>query len=320
MGIAGRVARMFLGSKLTPLIAMASLATGFIAMLATPREEEPQISVPMIDVFVQAPDLDSKEVENLAVRGLERRMWEIPGVEHVYSMAGDGQAMVTVRFKVGENQENSVTKVQAKLASSMDELPAGVSAPLVKAHSIDDVPVLALTLHSSRYGSDQLREIAVHLEDEIRTQPDVAQTQVIGGSPRQFRVILDPARLMANAVGPAEVAQAIRGSDARFVAGEFSQRDTVVNVRVGSRPATKEDLERLVVAVRPVAPWPWPTWPRWRTPGPRPRAWSASIPAKASRRRPPSRCPSGRAPTRRWSPRPRWSAWRPPASVWSPPT
>ncbi len=250
MGIAGRIARAFMGSKLTPLVAIASLATGFLAMLATPREEEPQISVPMIDVFVQAPQLAPREVENLAIRGLERRMWEIPGVDHVYSMAGDGNGMVTVRFKVGENQENSIVKVQAKLASSMDELPAGMSPPLVKAHSIDDVPILALTLHSARYGSDQLREIAVHLEDEIRTLPDVAQTQVIGGSPRQFRVVLDPARLMANSVDPLEVARAIVGSDARFVAGEFSQRDTVVNVRVGARPAGKEDLERLVVATR----------------------------------------------------------------------
>ncbi len=250
MGIAGRIARTFLGSKLTPLITIASLATGLLAMMATPREEEPQISVPMIDVFVQAPELVPREVENLAIRGLERRMWEIAGVDHVYSMAGDGQAMVTVRFKVGENQENSIVKVQAKLASSMDELPSGMSLPLVKAHSIDDVPILALTLHSSHYGSDQLREIAVHLEDEIRTLPDVAQTMVIGGMPRQFRVRMDPARLMANSVSPGEVALAIRQSDARFVAGEFSQRDTVVNVRVGAQPAVKKDLEQLVVALR----------------------------------------------------------------------
>ena len=250
MGIAGRLARMFLQSKLTPLITLASLATGLLAMMATPREEEPQISVPMIDVFVQAPDLAPKELENLAIRGLERRMWEISGVEHVYSMAGDGHGMVTVRFKVGENQETSIVKVQAKLASSMDELPAGMSPPLVKAHSIDDVPILALTLHSESYGSNALREIAIHLEDEIRTLSDVAQTRVIGGSPRQFRVRLDPARLTANGVTPGEVARAVRGSDSRFVAGEFQERDSVVNVRVGSRPATKPDLEGLVVAHR----------------------------------------------------------------------
>ena len=250
MGFAGRIARAFLQSKLTPLVAIASLATGFLAILATPREEEPQISVPMIDVFVQAPGLAPKEVENLAIRGLERRMWEIPGVEHVYSVAGDGQAMVTVRFKVGESQENSIVKVQAKLASSMDELPAGMSPPLVKAHSIDDVPILALTLHSTRYGSNELREIAVHLEDEIRTLPDVAQTQVIGGAPRRFRIVLDPRRMMASTVGPLEIAHAVQGSDAFLVAGEFGQRDSVVNVRVGSRPATKTDLERLIVAQR----------------------------------------------------------------------
>ena len=250
MGIAGRIARSFLQSKLTPLITIASLATGGLAMLATPREEEPQISVPMIDVFVQAPSLKPKELENLAIRGLERRMWEIPGVDHVYSMSGDGQGMVTVRFKVGENQENSVVKVQAKLASSMDELPSGMMPPLVKPHTIDDVPILALTLHSQRYGSDQLREIAVHLEDEIRSIPDVAQTLVIGGSPRQFRVRLDPARMMASGVSPGEIAQAIKKSDQRFVAGEFSQNNEVVNVRVGARPASRQDLEQLIIATR----------------------------------------------------------------------
>ena len=119
-------------------------------------------------------------------------MWEIPGVEHIYSMAGDGMALVTVRFKVGEDQETSVAKVHAKLFAATDRAPAGAMPPLVKPHSIDDVPILALTLHSQRYGSDELRSMAVHLEDEVRTIPDVAETSVIGGEPRQMRVALDP--------------------------------------------------------------------------------------------------------------------------------
>ncbi len=250
MGIAGRLARLFLQSKLTPLITLASLATGFLAMMATPREEEPQISVPMVDVFVQAPGMGPREVENLAVRGLERRMWEIAGVDHVYAMSGDGNGMVTVRFKVGEDQERSVVKVQAKLASAIAEIPAGVAPPLVKAHSIDDVPILALTIRSSAYGSDALREMAAHLEDEIRTLPDVAQTRIIGGAPRQFRVRMVPARMTAHGASPGEVAQAIGASEERFVAGEFRERDSVVSVRVGAMPATKADLERLVVSRR----------------------------------------------------------------------
>ncbi len=251
MGIAGRIARTFLQSKLTPLITIASLATGMLAMMATPREEEPQISVPMIDVIAALPGAGAREVENLLARPLERRMWEIPGVDHVYAMSGDGQAMVTVRFKVGEDQEHSIVKVQAKLASAMDQNPAGMSPPLVKAHSIDDVPILALTLHSEHYGSDQLREIAVHLEDEIRTSPVSRRPWSSAECRASSGCGWIPRGLMAHAVSPGEVAQAIRASDARFVAGEFSQRDTVVNRgRRGCETRHEGDLEKLVVAAR----------------------------------------------------------------------
>ncbi len=183
MGISGRVAQAFLRSKLTPLVTVASLAVGVLGILATPREEEPQISVPMVDVVAALPGAAPSEVENLVARPIEQRMLELPGVDHVYTMAGDGYALVTVRFKVGEDQERSVTKVQAKLAGAMDQAPPGALPPLIKPHSIDDVPVLALTLHARDYDENTLRQVAVHLEDEIRTVPDVAETYVIGGSP-----------------------------------------------------------------------------------------------------------------------------------------
>ena len=176
MGISGRIAQAFLRSKLTPLVTIASLAVGVLGILATPREEEPQISVPMVDVITAMPGASPKEAENLLARPIEQRMLEIPGVDHVYAMSGDGYAMVTVRFKVGEDQERSVTRVQAKLAGAMDQAPAGALPPLVKPHSIDDVPVLALTLHSTRYDANTLRQVAVHLEDEIRTVADVSET------------------------------------------------------------------------------------------------------------------------------------------------
>ena len=126
MGLAGRVAGRFLRSKLTPLVTIASLAVGLLAILATPREEEPQISVPMIDVMAALPGATPSETENLLVRPIERRMYELPGVEHVYSTAGDGFALVTVRFRVGEDQEQSVVKVHAKLLAAADEAPFGV--------------------------------------------------------------------------------------------------------------------------------------------------------------------------------------------------
>jgi multidrug efflux pump subunit AcrB len=159
MGISGRIARAFLQSRLTPLVTLASLAVGLLGILATPREEEPQISVPMIDVIAALPGAGPEEVESAIARPLERRMWELPGVEHVYTMSGDGYAMVTVRFKVGEDQERSITRVHAKLASAMDAMPAGAMPPVVKPHSIDDVPVMTLTLSSAAYDADALRAV-----------------------------------------------------------------------------------------------------------------------------------------------------------------
>ena len=250
MGIAGRIASQFLRSKLTPLVIAASLAVGLVAVLGTPREEEPQISVPMIDVMAALPGATPAEVENLIVRPIERRMYEISGVDHVYSTAADGVALVTVRFRVGENQEQSVVKVHAKLFSAMDQAPPGATPPLVKPHSIDDVPILTLTLHSSAYGSDELRQIAIHLEDEVRTIPDVAETSVIGGQPRQMRVTLDPVRMMASGVTAGEVAMALQAGDARLQAGEFPAGDRVYLVRVGAALTEPADVGSVVVTTR----------------------------------------------------------------------
>ena len=254
MGISGRTAQAFLRSKLTPLVTIASLAVGVLGILATPREEEPQISVPMIDVIAAMPGATPKEAENLLARPIEQRMLEIPGVDHVYTMAGDGYAMVTVRFKVGEDQERSVTKVHAKLAGAMDRAPAGAMAPLVKPHSIDDVPVLALTLHSTQYDANTLRQVAIHLEDDIRTVPDVAETFVVGGQPRQFRVTLDAARLAASGITPGEVAMALRGANARLQAGELVAADQVYRIDVGAPLATPAEVGSVVVGVRGGAP------------------------------------------------------------------
>ena len=254
MGISGRIAKAFLRSKLTPLVTVASLAVGLLGIFATPREEEPQISVPMIDVIAALPGASPSEAENLLARPIEQRMLEIPGVDHVYSMSGDGYAMTTVRFKVGEDQERSVTRVQAKLASAMDQMPSGALPPLVKPHSIDDVPVLALTLHSAVYDANTIRQIAVHLEDEIRTIPDVAETFVVGGQPKQLRVTLDAARLAASGVTPGEVAQALRGANARLQAGELTTSNQVYRIDVGAALATTDEVRSVVVAVRAGSP------------------------------------------------------------------
>jgi multidrug efflux pump subunit AcrB len=249
MGISGRIAQTFLRSKLTPLVTIAALAVGLLGLLATPREEEPQISVPMIDVILALPGASPSEAENLLARPIEQQMLELAGVDHVYTLSGDGYAVVTVRFKVGEDQERSVTRVQAKLAGAMDQAPAGALPPLVKPHSIDDVPVLALTLHSRDYDANMLRQIAIHLEDEIRTVPDVAQTFVVGGQPKQFLVTLDAGRLAASGVSPGEVAMALKGANARLQAGELAAAGQVYRIDVGAPLSTPAEVASVVVSV-----------------------------------------------------------------------
>jgi len=254
VGIAGRIASAFLRSKLTPLVTGASLLVGLLALAVTPREEEPQISVPMIDVFSTLPGASPAEVEHLITGPTERLMWEIPGVEYVYSVAGEGTSLVTVRFKVGANQEESVVKVHAKLIAAMDRAPMGATQALVKPHAIDDVPILALTLHGSGYGSNDLRRMAVQLEEEIRTVSDVSETTVIGGAPRQFDVALDPARLAASGVTPGEVVLALRGANARISAGTMDAANQRALLSVGAPLATVADVGSVVVAAGGGAP------------------------------------------------------------------
>ncbi len=254
MGFAGRLASRFLHSRLTPLITVGSLALGALGIVATPREEEPQISVPMIDVVAMLPGATPVEVENLLTRPIEQQMWALPAVEHVYAMAGEGYTLVTVRFAVGEDQERSVTRVQAKLAAHGDQLPPGTAPPVVRPHSIDDVPILTLTLASTRYGSDRLRQMAVQLVDEIRTVTDVAETMVIGGQAPQVRVDLDPARLAAAGVTPGEVLQALQGANAQVEAGEFASGGLVVRVQVGAVLRNAEDVAGVMFPGRNGAP------------------------------------------------------------------
>ncbi len=250
MGIAGRMAQAFLHSKLTPLITVASLAVGTLAIIATPREEEPQISVPMIDVIAVIPGASPEEVENLLTRPIEKLMWEVPGVEYVYAMAGEGMTLVTVRFKVGENQDLATSRVFNKMGSAADQAPPGAMPPLIKPHGIDDVPILALTLHGGNYGSDELRAMATHLADELATIPDLARIDLIGGEPTQLRVTLDPARLAGSGVTPGEVMQALRAANVRLPAGEFASANEVFLVTVGAPIRSAKDAGDVVIANR----------------------------------------------------------------------
>jgi multidrug efflux pump subunit AcrB len=152
IGVSGKIAHAFIQSKLTPLIVIASLLLGLFAVIVTPREEEPQIVVPMIDVTVTYPGASAKEVEERVTRPMEKLLWEIKGVEYIYSIVKPGFNLTIVRFYVGESMEESLVKLYNKLMSNYDRIPAGVSQPMVKAKSIDDVPILTLTLRAEAGG------------------------------------------------------------------------------------------------------------------------------------------------------------------------
>jgi len=183
-GLAGRIASAFIDSRLTPLIVLASMLLGVGAVLLLPREEEPQIVVPMIDVFVQMPGSSAKEVEERVTKPMEKLLWEIPGVEYIYSTSSPGRSMAIVRFQVGEDEEKSIVRLNQKMFANFDLIPPGASPPLVKPRSIDDVPILALTLDSDRYDPFALRRVAEGLHDQVKSIPDVSEVRIIPTSPR----------------------------------------------------------------------------------------------------------------------------------------
>ena len=246
-GMAGRLAAAFIRSKLTPLFILASIALGALAVVALPREEEPQIIVPMVDVFVQMPGATPSDVEQRVTRPMERLLWEVPGVEYIYSTSSPGQAMVIVRFKVGEAEEAALVRLNQKLAANFDLIPPGAIGPIVKPRSIDDVPILAVTLWSPRYDDHQLRLLAGQLRDAVAEVPDVSEVTLIGGRPRQLSVTIDPARLAAYGLDPLAVQQAIARANARSAASGSVAGGQLTGLEAGGRLATADEVRNVVV-------------------------------------------------------------------------
>jgi multidrug efflux pump subunit AcrB len=247
-GLAGRMAATFIHSRLTPLVIVASLALGALSVLALPREEEPQIVVPMIDVFVQMPGATPAEVEQRVTRPMERLIWEIPGVEYLYSTSSAGQSMVVVRFEVGADEEDALLRVNEQLRANADLVPPGASAPLVKRRSIDDVPILAVTLWSPRYDDHQLRLLAAELRDAIAEVTDVSAVTLIGGRPRQVSVTVDAARLAAYDLDPPAVHGALVAANQRSAAAGSVAGGRVTAVEAGGRLASIEAVRDVVVS------------------------------------------------------------------------
>jgi multidrug efflux pump subunit AcrB len=246
-GIAGRLAKAFIHSKLTPLLIGASLLLGLYAVIALPREEEPQIIVPMIDVFVELPGATPTEIEQRITRPIERLLWEVPGVEYLYSTSSRERALLIVRFYVGEDPERALVRVNQKLAANPAMLPAGASPVVVQARSIDDVPVMALTLWGDGYDDVRLRQIASQLQDAIKEIPDIAEVNVIGGRPRQVTVELDPPALAARQVDPVRLLDTLRRANARTGAGDLVSQNRTMRLEAGTWPRTARELQSLVV-------------------------------------------------------------------------
>ncbi len=249
LGLAGKIAHMFINSKLTPLIIVASILIGVMATWKLPREEEPQIVVPMIDIFVQMPGATAKEVENRVTNPMEKLLWEIPGVEYIYSTSRPGMSMVIVRFYVGQDEEKSIVRLNQKLYEHFDIIPPGCSPPLIRPRTIYDVPVCALTLHSKKYSAFELRRVASQVEEAIKRIPKVSETMVIGGQRRQIRVLLDPSRLDAYHLDPLRIIQMLKGSNMQFPAGTMDRLNTEIVVETGNFFTNRGDVEQLVVGV-----------------------------------------------------------------------
>ncbi|MCG6920443.1 MAG: efflux RND transporter permease subunit [Acidobacteria bacterium] len=255
VGFAGRIARAFLDSKLTPLIIVASLGLGALALLVTPREEEPQIRVPMVDVMVAWPGAEPVEVESRIVAPIERILWGVPGVEHIYSMSQPGMAMVTVRFKVNESNEESLVKIFERQSAMSWIMPRDTMPPIIELHSIDDVPFLALTLWGEDWTSDRLRPIAAELAQELSEIPETSRAQLIGGHPRVVRVEPDPDRMAAAGISWMQLTRGLQSASVRQSAGTGVRENREIRVEIGPLFQSAEEVERVVIGVhqgRPV--------------------------------------------------------------------
>lgn len=250
LGIAGRITKQFINSPVTPLLMFAFLAIGLLGLSFTPRQEDPKISVPMVDVFVQYAGASSKQVTSLVTDPLGRIMSEIPGVRHVYSATQRGGSVVTVRFEVGEDMGESIVKVHDKIQSNIDLMPPGVSMPLVKPVSIDDVPTVTVTLWSKDVDDGNLRTLAFDVLQRLEEVPNTGKGFVVGGRSEQIRIEVKPERLTGYDITLAQIAQTIKTANAEIPAGSIEGGNLTYSVYTGSFLTNAQEISRLIVGVR----------------------------------------------------------------------
>lgn len=248
-GFAGKMAAVFVDSKLTAVGIIASMLLGIMAIVMLPREEEPQIKVPMIDVMVSMPGATPKEVEEQITIPMEKLLYEIPGVEYIYSTSMSGQSLLVVRFYVGENLETSIVRLNQKLATNLDRMPQTVSPPLVKPHIIDDVPILALTFHSKNYDHYTLRRLAAEVDDAVKSIHNVAETTLIGGTRRQVRIQFDPLLLASRNLTVTQLVPALQQANRQIFCGKVEVLNEEILLQTGTFLKNKEEIGRVVVGV-----------------------------------------------------------------------
>lgn len=248
-GVIPRILYFFVDSPLTPLVAVTAILLGVVAVALLPREEEPQIKVPMIDIFVQMPGSSAEEVAQRVTRPLEKLARELPGVEYVYSTSSPGQSLTIVRFLVGWDEEKAIVQLYQKLYANLDRIPPGATQPLLKPRRIDDVPILALTFHGGGYDHHALRRIAALVDDAVKEVADVSETTLIGGLRRQVRVELDAARLTAYAIDPEEVLESLQLANRQIRAGSFPAGDQEILTEFGGFLLDAADVGAVVVGV-----------------------------------------------------------------------
>ncbi|MDN3656528.1 efflux RND transporter permease subunit [Ferruginibacter paludis] len=249
-GLSGNIAKAFLQSKLTILLMIAFLVIGGYSTFLIPREEEPQIQVPMADVFIGYPGASPKEVETKLAAPMEKIISNIKGVEYVYSTSMNGQAMLIVQFYVGEDVERSLVKLYTELMKHMDVMPQGVTMPLIKTRSIDDVPVLAFTLWGEHYDDYRLKLISQELANEIKKVPDVAEVTLTGGRSREVKVVLNKSLMALNGVDLLSISKIIQAGNVQMDAGELLQKDSAFTIQAGDFLNTAEDVANLVVGMK----------------------------------------------------------------------
>jgi multidrug efflux pump subunit AcrB len=253
-GFSGNIAKSFLQSKLTILLMIAFLMIGAYSTYLIPREEEPQIQVPMADIFIGYPGAEPKDVETKVAAPMEKMISNVKGVEYVYSTSMKGQAMLIVQFQVGEDVERSLVKLYSELMKNMDKMPQGVTLPLIKTRAIDDVPVFGITLWSETYDDYRLKQIGQELSSEIKKINDVSDINILGGRSREIKVLVDKNKMAENHVDFLSMSKLIQGSNMQMQNGSLLQKDTAITIETGNFLHSSDDVANLIVGMNQQQP------------------------------------------------------------------